>query len=364
MNDKVLTVSVAAYNVERYLDKLLGSVITLKNRDMVEVLIIDDGSKDKTGEVAISYHKQYPDLVRYIRKENGGHGSTINSGIKEAKGRYFRALDGDDWLDTRGTDELIERLVREEHEADVILTDFQIFTESGQKYECLLKNLKSGKSYSFEELETRSHSLRYHSVIYRTSLIRNHNLTLDEHRFFVDSEYVLFPVPYINKIRYYNLFVYCYRVGHTGQSVSREGRMRHISDSKYVSRNLIDFYLAYTKTAKKAGSTDNNDYYSKSTFIRKQISEFCIGHLRAMMSLPISKENHEMIREYDAYLKLKNPEIFDSLNSRRDIRLLRSSGSFGYFAGHILAGLRDYVMKKSVTGKSTGWKKKLWKMWE
>ena len=123
MKEKILTVSVAAYNVEKYLKKLVGSITAMKNRDMVEVLIVDDGSKDRTPDLGMKYQAQYPGIIRYIRKENGGHGSTINTGIREAKGRYFRALDGDDWLDTAGADELVKRLAQES-EADAVITDF------------------------------------------------------------------------------------------------------------------------------------------------------------------------------------------------------------------------------------------------
>ena len=222
--------------------------------------------------------------------------------------------------------------------------------------------MEDGKSYSFGELYEKTHTVRYHAVIYRTELIQQHGLTLDEHRFFVDSEYLLFPVPYINRIRYYNLFVYSYRVGHTGQSVSKEGRIRHISDSRYISRKLLDFYEAYVLRCEEKDSEE--EYLSKRAFIRTILSEFCIGHIRAMLSLSISGNNYRMIIRFESFLKDRNPEIYDSLNSRRDIRMLRKCGRFGYIAGHMIAGLRDFVVKKSTTGKSTGWKKKIWTMWQ
>ena len=101
--EKLLTISVAAYNVDNYLDQLMQSVIEADVMDALEVLIVNDGSKDGTAAKALSYQQQYPASVRLIDKENGGHGSTINCGIREAKGKYFRALDGDDWspLDLR-----------------------------------------------------------------------------------------------------------------------------------------------------------------------------------------------------------------------------------------------------------------------
>ena len=96
--EKLLTISVAAYNVEAYLDQLMASVIASGVLDAIEVLIVSDGSTDRTAEIARGYEAQYPASVRLIEKPNGGHGSTINRGIREAKGKFFRALDGDDWV--------------------------------------------------------------------------------------------------------------------------------------------------------------------------------------------------------------------------------------------------------------------------
>ena len=80
--EKILTFSIAAYNVEKYLDKLLKTIICVPNNEMVEVLVVNDGSKDNTAQIAKEYEKNYAGVVRLIDKENGGHGSTINRGIK------------------------------------------------------------------------------------------------------------------------------------------------------------------------------------------------------------------------------------------------------------------------------------------
>ena len=93
---KILTISIAAYNVEKFLDKTLSSLCNESLSEDLEVLIIDDGSTDKTGNIAKQYEKKYPNIFRYVYKENGGHGSTINKGIELAQGKYFRVLDGDD----------------------------------------------------------------------------------------------------------------------------------------------------------------------------------------------------------------------------------------------------------------------------
>ena len=95
---KLLTISVAAYKVERYLPETLDSFLIPSVREQLEVLIINDGSGEAISEIAREYEKKYPQIFRLIEKENGGHGSTVNRGIEEAQGKYFKTVDGDDRL--------------------------------------------------------------------------------------------------------------------------------------------------------------------------------------------------------------------------------------------------------------------------
>ena len=78
--EKILTITVPAYNVERFLDQTLASFADERVLDLLEVLIVDDGSKDHTAEITKRYEEKYPQTFRLISKENGGHGSTINRG--------------------------------------------------------------------------------------------------------------------------------------------------------------------------------------------------------------------------------------------------------------------------------------------
>ena len=118
-NGKLLTVSIAAYNVEAYLTETLESLAVPEILDELEVLVIDDGSTDSTGEIARKYAEKYPGTFHLISKENGGYGSTINRGLTEASGRYFKQLDGDDSFSEDLADFI--RLLRERSE-DLIIT--------------------------------------------------------------------------------------------------------------------------------------------------------------------------------------------------------------------------------------------------
>lgn len=96
--DKILTIIIPTYNMEKYLRHCLDSLI-VPNMDKVEVLMINDGSKDSSSAIGHEYQNRYPKTFRVIDKENGNYGSCINRGLKEATGKYVKVLDADDSFD-------------------------------------------------------------------------------------------------------------------------------------------------------------------------------------------------------------------------------------------------------------------------
>lgn len=133
MGNKVLSVVIPAYNMEKYIKQTLDSLVCDEYMDKLEVLVIDDGSKDDTAAIAKTYEDRYPGTFRVISKENGGHGSALNKGIELATGKYYRPLDADDWVDTSALKAVIAEM--EAHDADMVLTNFRKVYEKTQKTE-------------------------------------------------------------------------------------------------------------------------------------------------------------------------------------------------------------------------------------
>ena len=207
---KILTVTVPSYNVEKFLENTLDSFVDERVLDDIEVLIVDDGSKDKTAEIGRKYEEKYPDTFRVISKENGGHGSTINRGIGEAKGKYFKVVDGDDWVDQDGFAELIQRL--KTCDADYVFTNYyEVNDVTGELNPVTFPGIRKEEQMPFEMIanETR---ISMHALVLKTSILKENQIRLDEHSFYVDVEYILYPIPYVENVIYFDIFVYMYRL--------------------------------------------------------------------------------------------------------------------------------------------------------
>ena len=132
--EKQLTLIIPTYNMERYLRTCLDSLIIDEGQQALEVLIINDGSKDASSAIAHEYEREYPDIFRVINKENGNYGSCINRGLKEATGRYLKILDADDYFDNASLIQFLKIIVT--IDTDMILTDNTIYGDnnSSKKY--------------------------------------------------------------------------------------------------------------------------------------------------------------------------------------------------------------------------------------
>lgn len=326
---KQLTISVAAYNVEDYLDQLMDSVIKADVMDELEILIINDGSKDRTVEIARGYQDQYPQSVRLIDKPNGGHGSTINKGIEEATGRYFRALDGDDWIHSEHLAALVKKMGS--IDSDVILSDYCECYEDGRtRLPNEFPELKDGGLYQFEKIWHPKFWMRYHTVIFRTELLKKHQIRLDEHCFYVDVELMLYPIPYLNSIFFSKDYLYCYRIGYDGQSVSDLSRKKNIKHSEKVAYHLIDYF----ETHKESLSENKRQYFID------ELTFHCKWYIDSLFLFPCGKEIKNDLVAFEQYILAHAPEIYKQMGEESTvITLLRKSA---YSAYRLLAQYKKY----------------------
>lgn len=246
MSRPILTIAIPAYNVELYIEETILSLVKSNYADKIEILIINDGSSDKTAEVSQTLADKYPS-VKVINKKNGGHGSAINTGLKNATGKYFRLLDGDDWFDTKELDNYLSRLQNET--ADLVLTDY---------VECFIKsNLRRPVSYysnipeyselDLSEIEFTEWGTTLPTSTIKTSLLKSFGLKIDEHCFYVDQEYNFACYLCARTAKYYPLMIYQYRLERDGQSMERSSLIKNVNSHETVCARLLSEFKKRAK---------------------------------------------------------------------------------------------------------------------
>lgn len=213
------------------MDRSLQTFIDERLNDSVELLIVNDGSKDDTSEKAHKYENKYSDLIRVIDKENGGHGSVINRGAQEAKGKYVKVVDGDDWVETDNLVQLLDML--NTCDCDVVLNPyFTVDVSNNDKKKFLDLPVKEGE-YKFEDISEKIAQFQIHTMTIKTDILRKVRLT--ENCFYEDFQYDLFPVPYVETVRVLNFPVYDYLIGQKSQSVSDQSVLKnHLMEQKIL----------------------------------------------------------------------------------------------------------------------------------
>ena len=198
---KLLTFAIPCYNSQDYMEKCIDSILV--GGEDVEILIIDDGSKDRTAEIADDYARRYPTIVKAIHQENGGHGEAVNAGIRNASGIYFKEVDSDDWGDEFAYLQILDKLrelVGSENNLDMLLANY-VYEKEGAKHKKVMRQTGFPRDEVFTWSDIRhfynGHYILMHSVIYRTQLLRKCGLELPKHTFHVDNIYVYKPLPYV-----------------------------------------------------------------------------------------------------------------------------------------------------------------------
>ncbi len=249
MNDKILTIVIPAYNMEQYIIRCLESVtVNIRGIDDLEIIVVNDGSKDRTLELAQTFAVKYPQSVRVIDKPNGGWGTGINRGIDEATGKYLKTLDSDDWFDSHNLDEFINLL--KQLDVDMVLTSLSEVNQEGFVREKIYPENFCGKEMQIDDYLIQNNycmGAPIHSITYRTSLLKNSGFRVCD-RFYGDLDYIITPLIHVNTVYLSTLNIYQYFIGREGQSISIEGYNAHIDDYLEVCKKTVKFWIDYKKS--------------------------------------------------------------------------------------------------------------------
>jgi glycosyltransferase involved in cell wall biosynthesis len=229
------------------MDRCINSLLSAGEN--VEIIIVNDGSKDRTGEIALEYQSKYPDIVRAINKENGGHGSGVNTGIALATGVYFKVVDSDDWLDPTALQKLMVRIKsfcmmelrnQEAVTPDLIVCNY-VYDHLNEGTSHAINYRKVMHPETMYTWDTVGHFglsqyLVMHTLIYRTEVLRKSGIKLPEHTFYVDNIYAYQPLPFTEHLYYMDIDLYHYFIGRDDQSVNESIMLTRIDQQILVTR--------------------------------------------------------------------------------------------------------------------------------
>ena len=242
---KILTIVIPCYNSMEYMSKAIDSLLVCK--DDIEIVIVNDGSKDDTDKIGKKYAEKFPNTIKYIYQENGGHGEAINTGLKNSTGLYFKVLDSDDWFEEKSFIKVIEtlkKLNKENNNVDMFLSNYVYEKPSLNKTKVIEYSnvFPINKTFTWSDIGHFyiSQNLLMHSIIYRKEILIKCKLNLPKHTFYVDNLFAFIPLPYVETLYYMNVDLYRYYIGREDQSVNEKVMISRIDQQKKVNKIMMD----------------------------------------------------------------------------------------------------------------------------
>ena len=319
---KLLSVAIPCYNSQDYMAKAINSV--LPAGDAVEVLVIDDGSKDGTLEIAREFERAHPDTVRVIHQENSGHGGAVMTGIRNATGRYFKVLDSDDWVNSEVFCRVLDKLAshtERDGEIDLFLTNY-VYDKVGVRHKYVVRYTHAfPQDQLFGWPDVRhfrvGQYIQMHSIIYRTELLRECGLELPKHTFYVDELYAYVPLTKVERMLYLDENLYHYFIGRADQSVQEDIMIRRIDQAIRVQELMVS-------TVKLSEIQEPR----KKAYMLRYL-EIITTVCSVMLIKSGTAENRQKKRALWAFMAKEQPDVYIILKRRFLGRMTNLPGQIG-----------------------------------
>ncbi|MCR5108097.1 MAG: glycosyltransferase [Lachnospiraceae bacterium] len=314
---KLLSIAIPCYNSEKYMRKAVDCL--LPGGEDVEIIIVDDGSKDKTGEIADEYEKKYPGIVKAVHQENGGHGEAVNTGIDNATGLFFKVLDSDDWFKEDAYFKVLEKLKELSGGSkvlDMLICNF-VYEKEGKKHKKVMTYstaLPKDQIFTWDDVRVfkPGQYILMHSVIYRTKLLKDMGLRLPAHTFYVDNIFVFNPLTEVRNMYYMDVNLYRYYIGREDQSVNESIMIGRIDQQLRVNKLMIDYMANASRSLKKKQERYMQSYLS----IMMTISSILLIKEGSEESLEKKKELWNYLKDHDPkdYIRLRFGVLGTNMN--------------------------------------------------
>lgn len=296
---KYISFAIPCYNSEAYMEKAINSI--LPGGEDVEIIVVNDGSKDGTQEIAERYQEKYPNIVKAVKKENGGHGDAVNCGLEHATGKYFKVVDSDDWVDEESLLKILDAVkgfVDADSQVDMVIANY-VYEKVGMTNKKVIRYdnvLPENQIFRWDDIGRfrLDQYILMHSVIYRTEMLKLCQLKLPKHTFYVDNIYVYYPLPHVRKLYYMDEDFYRYYIGREDQSVNEKVMIKRLDQQIFVTKKMIDMYQMREITNKK-------------------LKKYMINYLAIMMTVSSilcirSKEKENLDKKKDLWLYLRKKD--------------------------------------------------------
>lgn len=313
---KYISFAIPCYNSEAYMANAVESI--LKGGEDVEIIIVNDGSKDRTSEIAHEFEAKYPTIIKVVDKENGGHGDAVNTGLEHATGKYFKVVDSDDWVNEEALCKILEVLKKFEtnnEEIDMLISNY-VYEKEGMEHKKVIEYrnvLPQDMIFSWNDIK-RFHLGQYilmHSVIYRTEFLQLIQLRLPKHTFYVDNIYVYYPLPHVRKMYYLDVDFYRYYIGREDQSVNEKVMIGRVDQQIFVTKSMIDMYTMKNITNKKL-----RQYMINYLAIMMTVSSILLIRSKKEENLEKKKELWQYLKrtDYKTYWKIRYGILGQTMN--------------------------------------------------
>ena len=313
---KYISFAIPSYNSENYMAHAIETILT--GGEDVEIIVVNDGSKDHTSEIGHEYAQKYPTIVKVIDKPNGGHGDAVICGLQHATGKYFKVVDSDDWVDEEALRKILEQLHKFEddnREVDMFISNY-VYEKVGAKHKTTIHYrgvLPTDTIFNWNDVG-HFHMGQYilmHSVMYRTDLLKLIQLTLPKHTFYVDNIYVYYPLPHVRKIFYMDVDFYRYFIGREDQSVNEKNMIARVDQQIFVTKTMIDMYQMKDISNKKL-----RNYMVNYLAIMMTVSSILLIRSKTEDNLQKKKELWKYLRKKDGktYRKIRYGIMGQTMN--------------------------------------------------
>ncbi|MCC8021688.1 MAG: glycosyltransferase family 2 protein [Akkermansia sp.] len=305
---KTLTVAIPIYNTALYLEQCLSSVLNEMTPPDVEVLLINDGSTDRSAEIIDSYAQAFPEQTRAIHKENGGWGSCINLAMKSAAGKYFRILDSDDWV-SRDYFPLYIKELREIN-TDAAATEMvEIYSGGRQKIFDIPSGIKGSVSSMSDYIKDGS-GFPMGMLTVRTSLLKRGEMEVSE-RYYSDIEFILKAVTSAKDVYFGCGALYMYRKTDNNASTAQLGYARHRRDFLRMSLHLVQ----YRSTVGESLPPETKQFFDNDLLrIGRFSHQLYLSPIYHLADVP---PNTEELRRWSEELRRLAPELYRKLGKAR-----------------------------------------------